>query len=258
MKNFFQRFPDLCCDIFDHLDDQNLAKSKEVSVSWCSFINTEKIWWKRMIQNYGDKDIHEDPAVWGKVIVRTPIEIVKKFAIASRKFYKCYEKGKNYSPLHIIATSGDLQLCMEILKKVDEKNQANSCEFTPLYLATQSGNYDVCKLIIDNRDVKNPANNNGFTPLYLAAQNGHIGICKLIIDNVDNKNPKNPGGFTPLCIAAQNGHFDICKLIIQNITDKNPQYSEEGETALHEFARLGHLEICELIIKTPEKRYPPC
>ena len=155
-----------------------------------------------MLQKYAYEDINENPDIWRKAIVRTPFKIVKNFAIASRNFYKRYEKGKNYTPLHIMATSEDLPLCMEILKKVDEKNQANSCEFSPLYLATQSGNYDVCKLIIDNGDVKNPANNNGFTPLYLAAQNGHFDIFKLIIDNVDEKNPASIDGFTPLHLAA--------------------------------------------------------
>jgi hypothetical protein len=82
MKNFFQRFPDLCCDIFDQLDDQHLAKSKEVSVIWSRFINSEKNWWIRMIQKYGNEDIYEDPDVWRKVIVRTTFEIVQNLAIA--------------------------------------------------------------------------------------------------------------------------------------------------------------------------------
>ena len=103
IKNFFQRFPDLCCDIFDQLDDQNLAKSKEVSVSWCSFINSEKFWWIRMIRKYVDEDVNENPDIWKKVIVRTQFEIVKNLAIASRKFFKCHQKRKHWSPIHIVA-----------------------------------------------------------------------------------------------------------------------------------------------------------
>ena len=88
MKTIFQRFPDICCDIFDQLDNQNLAKSKEVSVSWCSFINSEKFWWIRMIQKYGHEDINENLGIWRKVINRTPFEIVKKLAIAVQQFFK--------------------------------------------------------------------------------------------------------------------------------------------------------------------------
>ena len=88
MEELFQRFPDLCIGIFEQLDDQNLAKSKELSVTWSSFINSEKIQWVGMIQKYGKQDIIEDPDVWKKVIVRTPVKIVEDLAIASRHFYK--------------------------------------------------------------------------------------------------------------------------------------------------------------------------
>ena len=231
-KNFFQRFPDLCCDIFDQLDDQNLAKSKKLSVTLCSFINSEKKWWIRVIQKYADEDINEDPDIWRKVIVRTQIEIVKNLATASRQFYKHYQKGYHWSPLHITAHYGDLKLFMQILKKVDQKNPTNSSGDTPLYIAAQNGNFDVCRFIIGNLDIKNPAKSCGCTPLYIAAQNGHFDVCKFIIDNVDEKNPATNGGFTPLYVAASNGHIDICKFIIDNVDNKNPA-NNDGHTPLY-------------------------
>jgi hypothetical protein len=209
MKTFFQRFPDLCHDIFDQLDDPNLAKSKEVSVTWCSFINLENIWWIRMIQKYWDE---EDPDVWRKVIVRTPIEIVKNFAIASRQFYKCYEKIRNMSPLHIMAHSGDLQLCRQIFEKLKLEDPKCKKGFTSLHYAAWGANIEIYKYLMKNLKEIHPVSNDGFTPLYIAAQNGHYDICKITIDNMDEKNPAINGGFTPLHIAAKNGHFDICKL----------------------------------------------
>ena len=103
------------CDIFGQLDNQNLAKYKEVSVTRCSFINSEKIWWVRIIQKYTDEDIIEDPNFWRKVIKRTPFVIVHDLGIASSQFYKRYQSGKHWSPLHIAVHSGHLQLCMRNL-----------------------------------------------------------------------------------------------------------------------------------------------
>ena len=284
MKNFFHRFPDVCHDIFDQLDDQNLAKSKEVSVIWCRFINSERFWWIRMIQNYADEDITEDPDVWRKVVVRNPIEIVKNLAISSRQFYKCCPRARDISPFHIMAHSGDLQIlkkfklkdqkckegfsllhyatmggyiesCKYLMSNLKENNPASNDGFTPLYIAAQNGRYDICKLIVGNVDEKNPAINGGCTPLSVAASNGHIDICKLIIGNVDNKNPANNQGNTPLHKAAQNNHFDICKYIIDNVDNKNPA-NNRGYTPLHIAAHNGHFDNCKLIIENVDDKNP--
>ena len=203
MKNFFQRFPDLCNNIFDQLDDQNLAKSKKVSVTWCSFINSEKNWWIRMIRKYVDEDIIEDPNIWRKVIVRTQIEIVKNFAIASRQFYKHFQKGNHWSPVHIAAFSGDLLLNMQISEKLKMNDPKSKSGSTPFHSAASGGNTEIYHYLMKDVKEKNPADNHGYTPLYIAAHIGHFEICKLIIDNVDNKNPAINGGFTPLYIGGR-------------------------------------------------------
>ena len=146
MKTIFQRFPDLGCDIFDQLDTQNLAKSKEVSVSWCSFINSEKFWWIRMIRKYVDEDVNEDPDIWKKVIVRNQIKIVKNLAIASRKFFKCYQKRKHWSPVHIVAFFGDLQLCMQIFEKLKMKDP----RILPFHNAASGGNKEIYRYRISS------------------------------------------------------------------------------------------------------------
>ena len=172
MEDFFQRFPGLCCDIFDQLDDQNLAKTKEVSVTRCSFINSEKNWWRRMLHKYAFEDINEDPDIWKKVIVRTQIEIVKNLAIDSRKFYKRYLKRKHWSPVHIVAYSGDLQLCMQIFEKLKMKDPRIKNGILPFHFAALGGNIEIYRYLIKNAKEINPADNYGQTPLFLASQNG--------------------------------------------------------------------------------------
>ena len=245
MKTFFQRFPDLCHDIFDQLDDQNLAKSKEVSVTWCSFINSEKIWWSRMIQKYWDEDMKEDPDVWRKVIVKTPIEIVKNFAIACL-FIADQIMPRNMSPIHIMAHSGDLKLFRQILEKLKFEDPKCKKGFTSLHYAAWGGNIEIYKYLMKNLKEINPASNEGFTPLYIAARNGHYDICKIIIESIDIKNPVNMDSTTPLHRAAQNGHFEICKLIIDNVDDMSP-VDNNGSTPLYLAAQSGYFGTIKLI-----------
>ena len=141
MEELFQRFPDLCFGIFGQLDNQNLVKSKEVAVSWCSFINF-KISWIRMIQKYGNENIKENPGTWRKVMFNEEQEVVKKVAIGLELFYKHYD---NVSPIHTAAYPGDFQVCMQILEKIrfPEKLKfrvpGNKNGWTPLQFAALGG-----------------------------------------------------------------------------------------------------------------------
>ena len=88
MENFFDKFPGLGKGIFDQIDNQNLAKCKEVGEHWYNFINNQKVPWIRMIQKYAKNDIDQMPEMWKTVLDRTPTEIVKELAIAVQLFYK--------------------------------------------------------------------------------------------------------------------------------------------------------------------------
>ena len=98
-----------------------------------------------MIQKYGKQDIIDDPDVWKKVIVRTPVKIVKDLAIASRHFYKSYRKGNNWSPLHIVANSKDLPLCKQIFQKLKLRDPKSKTGRTPLHIAASRGNTEIYK-----------------------------------------------------------------------------------------------------------------
>ena len=59
------------------------------------------------------------------------------------------------------------------------KNPADNEGYTPLHIAAQQGHLNVCKLIIENVIVKNPSSDKGETPLSLATQYSHEKVCKL-------------------------------------------------------------------------------
>ena len=60
MDEAFLRFPHLGIQIFEKLDDKNLAKCKEVTRSWSNFIDNENLPRKRIEQNW-EKSLIEYP-----------------------------------------------------------------------------------------------------------------------------------------------------------------------------------------------------
>ena len=84
--------------------------------------------------------------------------------------------------------------------------------FTPLHLAARYGYLNVCRLIIEKVEDKNPADSNGWTPLHWAAMTGQLDVCRLIINNVDNKHPVNNNRNTPKNLADLRGHIAVSQL----------------------------------------------
>ena len=250
MEEVLLRFHLIGKHIFETLDNESLAKCRIVNRSWNTFVNDLKSAWIRKIRfcSVGSNEPLEE------ILKCTKLDVVKELANVAMNFctercFADYDLARRQSGhfLHFAAMIGYEEFFREnTLRKFNKKN-AEIC-------VDEWGN---------NADDKE-----GYTPLHFAAEAGHFSICQLIIENHKAENPNRdifelksedfPQYFQhPLWAAMYENQLDICKLIIENITDKNPQYSEEGETALHEFARLGHLEICELIIKNLRKDTHP-
>ena len=119
MENIFGRFPVLGNAIFSQLPDQKLVESYQVSKTWQSFIKNQKLPWIRMMQKHTG-NIDEHPETWGKVVRKTPVEIVKEMAISVHKFYTAIPikmAEYQYGPLHVAARDGTLNLYKFILDK---------------------------------------------------------------------------------------------------------------------------------------------
>ena len=52
MDEALLRFPHLGVQIFENLEDSNLAKSRKVARSWLNFIDFEEMPWKRIKRNW--------------------------------------------------------------------------------------------------------------------------------------------------------------------------------------------------------------
>ena len=217
----FSRFPHLSQAIFNEVDNNSLTDCRKVSRTWKNVIDHEKFHWLRRIQNYRGAF---EPFLrqWNQVIRRTPIQEIKELCLATEHFFKLGKKimvADQYSPLHVAAELGLIDLCRRIIEATDYQNN-NACflNLTPLHLAAENGHLEVCRLILDNVASKNPVAFNGVTPLHCAANRGHSDIVKLLVENQVDIRPLF-NGKTPLELAAYNHHRFCCKFLIKNWQD---------------------------------------
>ena len=271
------RFPHLSENIFDQLDDQDLAKCREACKTWQNYVAKQKFFHCRKIQkkiennqNFGE--------FWRRVLSNVNTEISIQLFWAVEKFFA--EKNDSHQqsglgPLHIAASVGNLEIVefifqkcdignfienysnlnVGIIKLHDSKNPRNRWGETPLHYAASKGHLTICEYIIDKVEDKNPKDINGRTPLHYAAFNGYLQVCNLIMPKVQDKNPFDVNYFTPLHYAAQHGYSQICEYILDNVDNKNP-HSTRGITPLDLAAERGHLQVCKSIInKIPSLYY---
>ena len=253
MDEVFLRFPHLSENIFGSLQNEFLAKSKEVCRSWYDYLDDQKF-----LEQRANK-------------VKLVIETVDKLGNVARAYQPHYQLPKKSFSIETKkemindARNGNFDLVHEKIMKnltllyypmnpfldaairghfvvakylVDQaqyeydKNPFTDVHFrdTLLHIAAIHGRIDIVKYIMSNvRDV-NPKDQNGDTPLHYAAlgnkpnMNGNkLEVVRYIMENLEDNSPKNHTGKTPLHVAAANGQLDIFKYIIENVFEKNPK-----------------------------------
>ena len=215
------------------LNDQSLVKFKETSRILYHSINNQKagrFLCIRKIQRFlprGHNSLFTED--WKIVFHKISVNIMEIFAFYVQKFYKSNQRQEFWSPMHIAADSGNLNLCKYIYISEDS--------WTPVHFAAQSGHLKVYEFLMENEEDKNPRANNGMTPLHLAAKNGHFEIYQLMCEFVNDKNPRMAHHLTPLHLAAKYGHSNICNFTCKNSEDKHPKllgfWLRPLELALH-------------------------
>ena len=118
---FFERFPLLNKLIFSQLDNESLATCMEVDNTWKSCIDGQKLPWIRMIEKHIGR-LEQYPGTWKKVSSKIPVKNVQELAHAVQKFYVFYYSWTDWTPMHISAACGKLELCQFICEKMNEKN----------------------------------------------------------------------------------------------------------------------------------------
>ena len=182
---------------------------------------------------------------------KIPIQKLKEFAILVKKFYDAVPKRnvQRWSPMHVAAECGWLDLCKFIAKATSVKNPTGQNKLTPIHFAAQAGHLEVYEFLTEGVENKNPEADKRLSPLHLAAKNGHLPIYKFICENALAINPIMAERITPLHLAAQSGHFDVCKYICDNTINVRPRRNFDNATPLRLAVPGGHVRIVKLLLE---------
>lgn len=86
-------------------------------------------------------------------------------------------------------------------------------EMTPLHHAAYSGDLKLAKTLVSKGANVNARNKDGATPLHLALKRGHRDVAKLLINKGADVNAKDDKGLTPLSVAIVRGQPEMEKLL---------------------------------------------
>ena len=259
------RFPILFQGILNELDNKSLAKCRKVNKEWQIFIDNEKFVSIRKLQKY-HRNMEEFSEHWKKVTRNASKEIIGELSVAVHKFFevelacnsftgdKRKRKEEQWSPLHITAEQGHLELSKYVIEKTGDTNSINKKAYSAFQMAAEKGQLEVCKLIIESLEDKNPRGYQGWSALHFAAINGHLEVCKHINESIEDGVDVENGGCTPLHCAVE--HLDVYKMFVGTLENKNHTANGNTWTPLHQAAALGRFDVCRFIIESGADKKP--
>ena len=243
MDEVFLRFTHLSEDIFNSLNSESLAKSKEVCISWYQYLDDQKFLQTRANKV---KEIIDTVEKLGHVSKVHQVSVYQSNRIAFdvwiRNAVIYFARNGNFDLVHTL-----------ILKNIKLLYYPKH----PILNETEMGHFVVVKYLIDNSEEKNPKidKRHGWTLLHLATKLGRIDIVKYVMSKVLNINPKDNYGRTPLHIAADLGKLDVVKYIMEKLEIKSPK-DNNGKTPLHNAARSGKLIVFKYIVENVIEKNP--
>ena len=264
MEIIFDRFPHLSDEIFEYLDEENLANCVEVNRKWQTTIANEKVYLKKKIEKRS-KNSEQFSKEWSMALVKTPLKLLRRLteymiyhnlecynqpsSIEADDFVcKCFESA----PIHVVANHGDIELFKHIEAKTKNMNPKDWVGKTPLHYAAFEGHLEICRWYMKNTRGVNDTYNNGGTALHLAAINDHVETFKCLLENGGDLCLKNKFGQTTLHIAAESGCMKICKTIVEihDGIDIMNTVDIDGRTPIFEAVDKGFLEIVKFLLNS--------
>ena len=113
MEVVLLRFPHIGSQIFDQLDNPFLTKCREVSDSWNSFIDNEKLPWIRMIVQH----VKPLASPWIDFFRKSKVKSVVEIAFAVIQYFREFKSvPENTVPLHFAAMIGNTEIIERLIQ----------------------------------------------------------------------------------------------------------------------------------------------
>lgn len=253
MEDIGLRIPFIWEKINELLDNKTLANCMEASSTFCAVIENQtsgRFLTIRKIKSYL-KNSNEYEPDWRIVFQKLPRQQLEEFAFLVKEFQDAVpmRSEQTWSPMHITAECGHLDLCKIIAKVIPLKNPQGQNNLTPTHFAAQAGHLEVYKFLTEDMENKNPRADRRLSPLHFAAKNGNLPIYQFICEYALDKNPRMDKNITPLHLAADFGHFAVCKYICENTRNVGPQRCFDRASPLRLAILRGQKRIAKLLIE---------
>ena len=223
MKVVMLRFPHLAEQILQKLNNEGLAKSREVKQCWQTFIDERDYPWLR--------------------IVNIPTVLAK---------------GKMY--LHLAAEHGQIEAFEMVLNEDNNADPKDNWGTTPYLIACKKGRMNIVSMLMKkSKELKvdlNKRDNSRRTAFHLACEEGHSDIATLIMKNSSklkiNLNTKHSGGGTAFHEVCSGGHSEIAEIMMKKSSKLKINFSTKDNrdnTGFHSACFKGHFEIVKMILE---------
>ncbi|XP_040331409.1 ankyrin-2 isoform X9 [Herpailurus yagouaroundi] len=152
-----------------------------------------------------------------------------------------------YTPLHISAREGQVDVASVLLEAGAAHSLATKKGFTPLHVAAKYGSLDVAKLLLQRRAAADSAGKNGLTPLHVAAHYDNQKVALLLLEKGASPHATAKNGYTPLHIAAKKNQMQIASTLLNYGAETNI-VTKQGVTPLHLASQEGHTDMVTLLL----------
>lgn len=155
---------------------------------------------------------------------------------------------RGYTPLHIAALEGRLEVAALLLEKGAELEAKNPTGFTPLFLAVLGKRPETVKLLLERGADPNAPTRFQTTPLFTASESGNVEVIRLLIGRGAKASHVSPLFGSPLHRAAYMDFPEAAKALLDAGADLEAQ-DQRGQTPLHQAAQLGRMRIAHLLVE---------
>eukprot|EP00794_Sanderia_malayensis_P000576 gene576-1235_t len=195
-----------------------------------------------------------------------------------------HSEGK-VSPLHLAATSGNIEVAKELLLHKAKINPKDVDQMTPLHKAAMFGKLEMMQFLLERGSLINARDKDNYMPLLAAVWKGQTEAAELLCnkgarmhitdaslktcvhlvveyDHIDTLsmlmgtsaiglvNSTDKDYRTPLHYAAMEGNIKALKILLEH--GAKPDFCDDQEkTPLHHAAEKGKPKCVEILCKTP-------
>jgi len=155
---------------------------------------------------------------------------------------------RGYTPLHIAAREGQVEIASFLSKKGAAIEAKNSTGFTPLFMAVLGKQSEAARLLLEKGADPNAQTMFQTTPLFTAAESGQAEAVRLLVDRGAEVNHVSPIFGSALHRAAYMDFPEAARALLDAGADLGIQ-DQRGQTPLHQAAQLGRVAIARLFVE---------